>query len=347
MKNISSNTKRNGLLKRCFSTFQPFNFSTAAFAFALCATANAAEPADIQLTLGEVELPVYIYSSGSTSGYTQPTVAYPISTVRAPTSPEERVTTVSTKDTTMQWELAAWTIGRTLSEQPPDAKLGDFCTDTIFDPKSIDWAATMASNATAIAEGRVVFDVGASDEYERVIFTASGATELTWVSTSGASDSRTYNIGSSSSARPYRLFATRVDEANNAAFIDLTGKFVKFFGDKDLLKSVYEVKTEGVSNVVYGIDYDSSNTKMLTVRYNVDEQTGAIKCPQGQFVLAYYDTETKDHMIAQRSATACSRPAADTRTTSSTRSPLPDLIARPTTPIRPILSNTRPRKGRN
>ncbi len=261
-------------------------------------TAFAEVPADIQLTLGEVELPVYIYSSGSTSGYTQPTVAYPISTVRAPTSPEERVTTVSTKDTTMQWELAAWTIGRTLSEQPPDAKLGDFCADTIFDPKSIDWAATMASNATAIAEGRVVFDVGASDEYERVIFTASGATELTWVSTSGASDSRTYNIGSSSSARPYRLFATRVDEANNAAFIDLTGKFVKFFGDKDLLKSVYEVKAQGVSNVVYGIDYDSSNTKMLTVRYNVDEQTGAIKCPQGQFVLAYYDTETKDHMIA-------------------------------------------------
>ena len=79
----------------------------------------------------------------------------------------------------MQWELAAWTVGRTLSEQPPDAKLGDFCTDTIFDPKDIDWAATFASNATAVAEGRIVFDFGASNEYERVIFTASGATELT------------------------------------------------------------------------------------------------------------------------------------------------------------------------
>ena len=76
-------------------------------------TAFAEVPADTQLTLGEVELPVYIYSSGSTAGYTQPTVAYPISTVRAPTSPEERVTSVSTKDTTMQWELAAMSAHRT------------------------------------------------------------------------------------------------------------------------------------------------------------------------------------------------------------------------------------------
>lgn len=261
-------------------------------------TAFADGPEDIQLTLGEVDLPVYIHSAGGNSRFVQPTVVYPISTVRAPTSPEEAVTSISTKDRSMQWELAAWTVGRTLSEQPPDAKLGDFCTDTIFDPKDIDWAATFASNATAVAEGRIVFDFGASNEYERVIFTASGATELTWVNTSGQSDSRTYSIGSSSSARPYRLFATRVDEANNAAFIDLTGKFVKFFGDPKLLTSVYREKGQGVSNVVYGIDYDSSNTKMLTVRYNVDEQTGAINCPQGQFVLAYYDTETKDHMIA-------------------------------------------------
>ncbi|MBO7683681.1 MAG: hypothetical protein J6T51_03030, partial [Kiritimatiellae bacterium] len=255
-------------------------------------------PADTGLTLGEVDLPVYIYSVGTNAYYTQPTVAYPISTVRAPTSPDEWVTSVSTKDATMQWELAAWTVGRTLSEQPPDAKLGDFCTDMIFDANDIDWAATVAANATAVSEGRVVFDLGASNAYERVFFTASGATELTWVSKSGESDSRTYSIGSSSSARPYRIFATRVDEANSAAFIDLSGKFVRFFGDANLLKSRYSDPVQGVSNVVYGIDYDPSKTKFLTVRYTVNEQTGAIDCPQGQFVLAYYDTETKDHMVA-------------------------------------------------
>ncbi|MBR2838576.1 MAG: hypothetical protein IKE55_07330 [Kiritimatiellae bacterium] len=281
------------LLKGGFSTFLLFNFSTVAF---VVATANAAEPADTQLTLGEVELPVYM--SAYNQAFTQPIVAYPISTVRAPTEPGEKVTVVSSKDAAMKWELAAWTIGRTLSEQPPDAKLGDFCTDIPFAPDEIDWAATVAANATAIANGQIVFNTGAASAYERVIFTASGATEMTWVRTGGETTALTYAVGSSSSARPYRIFATRVDEANSAAFIDLTGKFVKFFGDPKLLRSEYKETTPGVSNVVYGIDYDPSKTKMLTVRYRVNEETGAIDCPQGQFVLAYYDTETKDHMVA-------------------------------------------------
>ena len=276
-------------------------FSKAALAAVttLCAaTAFADGPADSLLTLGEVDLPAYIYQSSGAAGFLQPTVAYPISTVRAPAPSDEQVTSVSEKDQTMTWKLAAWTIGRTLSEQPPDAKIGDFCSDLVFAPDDIDWAATIEANKSLVSNGRILFDTGATNAYERLIFTASGATEITWKTKGGASDSRTYNIGSYSSSRPYRLFATRVDEANSAAFIDLTGKFVKFFGDKNLLRTVYKEKTAGVSNVVYGIDYDPSNSKMLTVRYQVDEETGAIDCPQGQFVLAYYDTETKDHMVA-------------------------------------------------
>ena len=256
----------------------------------------AAVPADTELTLGEVGLPVYMQTYGG--AYTQPAVAYPISTVGAPTAPGETVTAVSTKDAARTWTLAAWTLGRTLSEQPPDAKLGDFCKNMPFDANKIDWAATLAANAQAIADGRLLFNPGAQDPNERVIFTASGATEVTWVRTGGATATQTYAVGSSSSARPYRIFATRVDEANSAAFIDLTGKFVKFFGDPALLRTEYGEASGGISNVVYGIDYDPSKTKMLTVRYRVDEETGAIDCPQGQFVLAYYDTETKDHMVA-------------------------------------------------
>ena len=278
------------------------NWKLATSVLATLATFTAAfaeVPADTQLTLGEVELPVYIHTVGGDSRFTQPTVAYPISTVRAPTEPGEKVTSVSSKDATMTWELAAWTIGRTLSEQPPDAKLGDFCTDIPFDPDEIDWAATVAANAAAIANGQIVFNNGATNGYERVIFTASGATEVTWVPAGGGdSVTQTYNIGSSSSARPYRLFATRADESNSAAFINLEGKFVRFFGDPKLLKSEYAMTSAGTSNVVYGIDYNPATTKMLTVRYRANEQTGAIDCPQGQFVLAYYDTETKNHMVA-------------------------------------------------
>ncbi len=270
-----------------------------AAAAAAISGAAFAVPQDSELTLGEVELPVYISpASGTTAAFSQPTVAYPISTVKAPTTPEEEVTSLSTKDQAKKWTLRAWTVGRTLSEQPPDARIGEFCTDLVYDPEDIDWARTIDANKTLIKEGRIVFNNGASNVYERLIFTASGATEVTWINNAGESESRVYNIGSYSSARPYRLFATRVDEANNAAFIDLSGKFVKFFGDPNILRSEYGETAPGVTNVVYGLDYDPSKTKMLTVRYKVDPVTEAIDCPQGQFILAYYDTETKDHMIA-------------------------------------------------
>ena len=286
MKNILTGQR---LLKSVFSTFQLFTFSTV-----VATTTAAAVPADTELTLGEVGLPVWQAAYGE--AYRQPTSVYPISAACAPAEAAERVTAVSTKNAATTWELAAWTVGRTLSEQPPDVKLGDSCSGIPFD--SVDWDRTIAANSAAIAAGRLLFDMGAADSGDRLIFTASGATEVTWVSTSGERDTQVYSVGSFSSARPYRIFATRVDEANTAAFIDLTGKFVSFFGDPNLLRSEYNERTEGVSNVVYGLDYDPSNTKLLTVRYTVDEATGAIRCPQGQVVMAYYDTETKDHMVA-------------------------------------------------
>ena len=49
-------------------------------------------PADTDLTLGEVELPVYVHPDGGSAGYTQPTVAYPISTVKATSAPTSRST---------------------------------------------------------------------------------------------------------------------------------------------------------------------------------------------------------------------------------------------------------------
>ena len=108
-----------------------------------------------------------------------------------------------------------------------------------------------------------------------------------------------------SSSRPYRIFATRAAEENSAAFVDLSGKFVKFFGDSRLLSSEWRTSVAGVSNVVYGLDYNPAISKILTFRYTVDEATGAKRCPQGQFVLAYYDTETKDHMVAHIVVEVC------------------------------------------
>ena len=292
-------------LKSNFSTFQHFNFSTGAAAFAVAAalaaaTANAAAPQDTEIGLGEVGLPVY----GATAGYVEPPAAYPISGARAPTAPEDQVTAASTKDTKVTWTLAAWTLGRTLSEQEPDARIGDFCRD-IPDEGTIDWNKTITANAGLVSDGKLVFNTGATNPLERALFTSSGAVAVKWVRKDNTQDEQTYKIGSMSASRPYRIFATRADEANSAAFIDLSGKFVRFFGSSTLLKSEWAKTADGVSNVVYGLDYNPAVSKMLTFRYTVNEQTGAVRCPQGQFVLAYYDTETKDHMVAHIVVEVC------------------------------------------
>ena len=296
----------SGKLKRNYSTFQLFNFSTAAFAAATAcavATANAAPPQDTEVGLGEVGLPVYGASAGG-SGYAPPEAAYPISAASAPVLAEEQVTATSTRDTQVTWTLAAWTVGRTLSEQKPDAKIGDFCTNFPSE-ETIDWAKTIEANADLVAGGQVIFDTGSTNPMERVLFTASGAVTVKWVKKDNTQEEQTYKIGAMSSSRPYRIFATRADEENSAAFIDLSGKFVKFFGSSQLLSSEWRVKSGSVSNVVYGLDYNPSVSKMLTFRYMVDETTGTVRCPQGQFVLAYYDTETKDHMVAHIVVEVC------------------------------------------
>ena len=305
MTNILSQMNGHRLLKNNSSTFQLFNFSTAAAAAAavLCAAATAvAEPQDSTLTLGEVGLPTWMPAYGET--FAAPVAAYPISAAAAPALPEDEVTAASTKNTLQTWELKGWTTGRTLSEQSPHAKIGDFCRD-IPETRTIDWKKTIEANAEAVAAGLILFDPGSTNPRERLLFTASGAVTVVWVKKDGTSEERTYTVGATSSSRPYRVFATRVDEGNSAAFIDLSGKFVKFFGDSRLLSSRWETTASGVSNVVYGLDYDPSKTKMLTFRYTVDEATGTMECPQGQFVLAYYDTETKDHMVAHVVVEVC------------------------------------------
>ena len=279
------------------------NYLVFALAF-LSGGVFAAAPEDTNVGLGEVGLPVYGATS-ATSGYSQPGVAYPISAACAPVLPEEQVTATSTKDTQVSWTLAAWTVGRTLSEQKPDAKIGEFCTNMPSDD-TIDWQATIAANSAIASEGRILFNNGTTNPLERVLFTSSGAMTVTWVLKNGTQEEQTYKIGATSSSRPYRIFATRAEEANTAAYIDLSGKFVRFFGSSSLLSTEWQEKAGGVSNVVYGLDYNPSVSKMLTFRYTADEKTGTVKrCPQGQFVLAYYDTETKDHMVAHIVVEVC------------------------------------------
>ena len=261
---------------------------------ACAATGVAAEtdraPApDDKLTLGEVTIPEY----GQDPERMLKTTIYPVSS--AGSSADEEVDEDDDDDnwTYQEWSLEAWTIGRTLCEQPSDFRIGETCS--LLPTNAIDWAKTAEANRRS--DG-LAFNLSATNPTERVIFTKPGTVPITWIFAGGTTSNIVdYKIDRLTSARPYRLYATRADEGNVSAYVDLSGKYVKFFGDEKLIGTNVYAST-ALSNVVYGLDYDARNG-LLTYRYMIDKETGRVQCPQGQFVLAYYDTESKNRMISR------------------------------------------------
>ena len=243
------------------------------------------------LTLGEMPIPVY-----GVQGRAPKDTVYPVSDAGS-------VDPLPALATGANWALEAWTVGRTLGEQPDDFRIGETCTALPQVPgKTIDWARTYATNSVSTNEYGFIFNLDATNESERVIFTRSGPSKIVWIMSDGEPVPVDYQIGRSVSSRPYRLYATRADEGNLVAYVNLSGKYVRFFGDSALIAPVTNrpVTVEGGGTngfAACGLDYNAQSG-LLTYRYHVDEKTGAVMGTQGQFVLAYYDTESKDHMIA-------------------------------------------------
>ena len=264
-------------------------------------------PPDGQLTLGEVGVPVLNYSEG---GYANPPGLF-MDTASGVLTGDYRIK-LSTPDEA--WTLTSYSIGRTFSEQPKDFSVGDWCSKfpITLPGQNVNWAKTIASfidpagtNHAAYASGMVaVFDNAESSD-RHIIFTRAGAVEIVFYpineSDFNPPVSKVYSIGTATGGRPYRLYATRREEGNTAAAIDLSGKYVRFFGDPALITPRYSTPAVagGPSNVVWGLDYDAENTHALTARYiMIDEATHRYDCPQGSFVMAYYKTELKEEVVA-------------------------------------------------
>ncbi|MBQ0031809.1 MAG: hypothetical protein KBT68_03295, partial [bacterium] len=253
-----------------------------------CAAADAAT--DDKLTLGEVTIPEY----GQAPGRMPKTTVYPVASAGASVDDDDD----DDDDNWIyqEWSLEAWTIGRTLCEQPSDFRIGETCS--MLPTNVINWAETEKANR---GMDGLAFNLNATNPTERIIFTKTGTVPINWVF-SGSNDTNMvpYKIDRLTSARPYRLYATRADEGNVGAYVDLSGKYVRFFGDKSLVgTNEYDqtMMSNKVKRITYGLDYDAQNG-FLTYRYTIDENTGSVRCPQGQFVLAYYDTESKNRMIS-------------------------------------------------
>ena len=258
---------------------------TIAAALIVAAAFAARGVEDDMIDLGRVGLTVMGVGN---RGFVNPGAVFPVSAV-GPLDETPILARGATNDMASA-ELLGYTVGRALSEQEPDYAIGEYCTDYGGrDASKVDWKKMSEYILTNKAcEGFVTFvNSPMAGVDRRILFTAGGAVNIMWFyKDSDTPVLRTYTIASRSSGRPYRLYATRVDEPNEAAYVDLSGKFVNFFGAKDILS---------------GIDYDRSGSKRLTYRYTVttnDLGREVANCPQGQFVLAYYDTETKANLLA-------------------------------------------------
>ena len=234
--------------------------------------------------------------------------AYAAMSVAATTGGVSRVVDVDAS----RLELASAEAGFPFERAKPDYYLAD----VIEPPENVDWAATYA-NYLALPEserGNFIFD----DEGRRVFAAKGGAVNFTWALADGTSRPMTYTVSLSCSGRPRRIYWT--DYPYNAPGINLTGKFVKFFGNDEILTIRYGSVTNsaaGISQVitnkvVSGLYLDPS-TKMLYAYGQL----------QGQAVMAYYDTGTYDRLLHVQVVEVC-RPQVNRMTGEIGRALKPD-----------------------
>ena len=187
--------------------------------------------------------------------------------------------------------LAASEAGFPLERTKPEYYLGD----EIDPPDGVDWSETY-DRFEADAPDGFLFD----PTDRRVFVTRGGAQRFTWVLEDGTEAEMSYVVSASCSGRPRRIYWT--DYPYNGPSIDLTGKFVKFFGPDELVKPVYGVYTNSAAGieqvlsnrVVRGLVLDPS-TKMLYAYGQI----------QGQAVMAYYDTGTFERLLHVQVVEVC------------------------------------------
>lgn len=186
------------------------------------------------------------------------------------------------------YRLVESSIGSPFEHIRPEYYLGDY----VGIPSNVNWAATLAAltNSADYLNHTIFYDASSSS----VIFSGGGLVEIAWVINHAdglITNNHTYVVGGLARTKPYRIFWT--DEPYNCPPVDLTGKFVKFFGDTNITEWRTGVTTNmagGVAqpytNVVSGLFLDTA-THWLQARGHI----------RGQVVMAYYDTGLHDNLL--------------------------------------------------
>ncbi len=187
------------------------------------------------------------------------------------------------------YRLVESSMGSPYEHIRPEYYLGDY----VSIPSNVNWTATLAllTNSADYLNHLVFYDESSAS----VIFSGGGVIGIPWVTNNAAGYSFTNNqpyvVGGLARTKPYRIFWT--DEPYNSPPVDLTGKFIRFFGDTNITALKTGVTTNmagGVeqpyTNVVSGLFLDPS-THWLQARGQI----------RGQVVMAYYDTGLYGNML--------------------------------------------------
>ena len=178
------------------------------------------------------------------------------------------------------------------------AKPDYYLADVIEPPDGVDWAATYAAYLALPENERNQFIF---DEDDHRVFAAKGGTvRFTWKLSGGTDRTMTYTVSLSCSGRPRRIYWT--DHPYNSPCINLAGKFVKFFGNDDILT----IRYGSVTNVVAGMPQVVTN--MIVSGLHIDPSSKMLYAYgqlQGQVVMAYYDTGTFDRLLHVQVVEVC------------------------------------------
>lgn len=201
---------------------------------------------------------------------------------------------------TAQYRLAESAIGSSFEHIKPEYYLGDKITPPSL---NVNWAATYArlTNSAAYVNNAVFYEPSVPG----IFLSAGGLIQIDWMLTDGSTNAHFYQVSGSSKQKPYRIYWT--DEPFNSPPVDLTGKFVKFYGDQEIIVLEYDLVTSNaggmpttITNVVSGLFLDPSTHWLKAI--------GGI---EGKVVMAYYRTGSFSELLGTIIVEVC---APDTKT---------------------------------
>ncbi len=167
-----------------------------------------------------------------------------------------------------------------------------YLADRLDVPKDVDWNATYDNWEANSNSWAKAFLFNPHEDDPCVYVVQGGNVTFAWVLKDGSTNKMTYVSSSSYSGRPRRIYWT--DSPYNGPKISLSGKFVKFFGNDELLT----LKYDSVTNITGGALAETKG--QITSGLYVDPSSQTLYAAgklSGQCVMVYYDTGNYENIL--------------------------------------------------